>query len=194
MTDSFTIKDSGQREEFSTGSRRDTEESKLDHTLHQFEALDRDAAHMMKGAGKYGRHNWAKGQSMARADRSMVRHLIAYLKGERDEDHLAALRFNAGLVMDHEARIARGELPRELDDRDEHRRTAPPNLELRVGAQVRIVRGAPFIEMGTSRVIGTTTKILSVNGNLEFGEVYYLALPNPWDVVYWSAECLEVIG
>jgi Domain of unknown function (DUF5664) len=114
----FTIKDSGERLEFETGSRRDVETDKLDYSLLPWEALDRDVAHYMNGLVKYGRHNWTKGQSLARAERSMLRHLVQYLRGERTEDHLAALRFNAALIMDHEARIARGELPKSLDDRD----------------------------------------------------------------------------
>jgi proteasome lid subunit RPN8/RPN11 len=79
----------------------------------------------MKGAGKYGRHNWRKGQSLARAERSLERHLAAYMNGERDEDHLAALVFNAFLIQDHEARIASGQLPANLDDRDEWRKPLP---------------------------------------------------------------------
>jgi len=129
LTDGYVVKDSGGRTEFETGSVRDLETDKLDWTLVRafHPALVRFAAHLMKGAGKYGRHNWRKGQSLARAERSMERHLAAYMNGERDEDHLAALVFNAFLIQDHEARIASGQLPASLDDRDEWRACVSPD-------------------------------------------------------------------
>ena len=126
MSDTFVVKDSGKRTEFETGSRRDTEDDKPDFTLLPWVALARFAFHLMKGAVKYGRKNWEKGQSMSRAERSLGRHYAGYLAGDRSEDHLSAIMFNAGLLIDHEERIARGELPASLDDRDECRRTARP--------------------------------------------------------------------
>jgi hypothetical protein len=63
---------------------------------------------------------------MARAERSLFRHLIAYQAGQHDEDHMAAVVFNACVILDHEERIGTGELPPRLDDRDEHRQTARP--------------------------------------------------------------------
>jgi len=122
----YVTKDSGERTEFGTGSVRDTEADKLDYTLLPFRALDRVTGLLTRGAGKYGRHNWTKGQSMARAERSLFRHLIAYQAGQHDEDHMAAVVFNACVILDHEERIAAGELPERLDDRDEHRQTARP--------------------------------------------------------------------
>ena len=119
MDDTFAVKDSGARVDFSTGSRRDVEDDKLDWTLLPFFGLRRVVRHLMKGASKYGRNNWRLGQSMGRADRSLLRHAIdGYFAGDRSEDHLAAIVFNAVLLMDHEERIAAGELPAELDDRD----------------------------------------------------------------------------
>lgn len=58
---------------------------------------------------------------MARAERSLARHFVAYLEGDQDEDHMAAVVFNACVILDHEERIAAGELQARLDDRDEHR-------------------------------------------------------------------------
>lgn len=125
MADSFTVKDSGARLDFVTGSRRDVEDGKPDWTLLPWVALGRVAEHLRKGAVKYGRHNWSKGQSMGRAERSLGRHYVQYLQGDRSEDHLSAIVFNACLLLDHEQRIARRELPASLDDRDDFRRTAP---------------------------------------------------------------------
>ena len=118
LTDTFVVKDSGARVDFATGSRRDVEDDKPDYTLLPWLALARVARHLMKGAVKYGRNNWRLGQSMGRADRSLMRHVVQYMQGDRSEDHLSAIVFNACLLMDHEQRVAFGELPSELDDRD----------------------------------------------------------------------------
>ena len=118
MDDKFVVKDSGARVDFATGSRRDVEDDKPDYTLLPWLALARVARHLMKGAVKYGRNNWRLGQAMGRADRSLMRHVVQYTQGDRSEDHLSAIVFNACLLLDHEQRIAAGELPAELDDRD----------------------------------------------------------------------------
>lgn len=94
----FTIKDSGKREDFPSGMRRDTEDGKLDYTL-LFDGplADRYAAHMTKGAAKYGERNWQLAATEAeykRFRRSAARHFIAWLRGNTDEDHAAACAFN----------------------------------------------------------------------------------------------------
>jgi hypothetical protein len=94
----FEIKDSGARESFDSGMVRDTEEGKLDFSL----VLDgpmfkRWAAHLTKGAQKYAPRNWMKAAGEAEFDRfkrSFLRHVVAYLDGDRDEDHAAAILFN----------------------------------------------------------------------------------------------------
>lgn len=94
----FVVKDSGVREDFPSGMRRDTEEGKIDFTL----AIDgpmfeRYAAHLTKGAEKYGRRNWQNANSpeeYERFKRSAYRHFIQWLRGDRDEDHAAAVWFN----------------------------------------------------------------------------------------------------
>lgn len=93
----FTVKDSGVREEYANGFVRDTEQGKLDYTLLPLEFLTRWAAHMTKGAEKYGRDNWrqARGiEAQERFQRSAMRHMMQWLAGDRDEDHAAAVAFN----------------------------------------------------------------------------------------------------
>jgi hypothetical protein len=78
--------------------QRDTEDGKNDYTL----ALDgpmfeRWVEHLTKGAQKYDARNWMQATGEAeyqRFQRSLLRHLFAYLRGERDEDHAAAIFFN----------------------------------------------------------------------------------------------------
>ncbi len=77
--------------------------------------LTRLAAHYGRGAAKYAPHNWEKGLETGRIMRSLLRHAFGYLAGNRDEDHLAAVAWNAFALMDHEDRLRSGELPRALD-------------------------------------------------------------------------------
>ena len=94
----YRIKDSGERLSFDSGMVRDTEDGKIDYTLIMDGPMfKRWAAHMTKGKNKYGERNWMKAAGEAeyeRFKRSLLRHLVAYLDGETDEDHAAALVFN----------------------------------------------------------------------------------------------------
>lgn len=94
----FVVKDSGQREEFESGMRRDTEEGKVDFTLvYDGPLFGRLAAHLTKGAEKYGARNWQLAESLEEAERfrrSAVRHFHQWLNGELDEDHMSAVVFN----------------------------------------------------------------------------------------------------
>ncbi len=95
---SYTVKDSGQRQEFSGGMVRDTTAGKVDYTL-VFDGpmLDRWAEHLTKGAVKYDKGNWLKAEGQAELDRfreSAARHFRQWLRGDTDEDHAAAVFFN----------------------------------------------------------------------------------------------------
>lgn len=106
MSDKFITKDSGQRQEFQTGSLRDTNEGKPRYDLISIHGLKRLADLMARGAKKYGERNWEKGQPVSRFYESLFRHLIAYREGDRSEDHLAAITFNTfGIIhMEEENR------------------------------------------------------------------------------------------
>jgi hypothetical protein len=82
---------------------RDIEDEKVDYTnLLHGPMLKRWAEHLTKAKSKYpdvepGIPNWtlaAGPEELARFKRSALRHLIQYLQGDRDEDHLAATMFN----------------------------------------------------------------------------------------------------
>lgn len=110
------LPDSGAREEFATGSRRDTREGKGRFDLVSPIALKRLAQHYENGAKKYGDRNWEKGQPLSRFLDSAARHLFAYLAGARDEDHLAAVAWNVFAFIHVEQLVRDGRLPKELDD------------------------------------------------------------------------------
>lgn len=116
------VKDSGERQEFSTGSKRDTNKGKGRFDLIPPYALKRLAQHFENGAEKYGDRNWEKGQPLARYLDSAIRHAYAFLGGSRDEDHLAAVAWNALAYIETERRIQQGILPEELDNIEPVRR------------------------------------------------------------------------
>ena len=110
------VQDSGVREDFSTGSVRDSREGKGRYDLVAPRALRRLARHYENGARKYQDRNWEKGQPLARFLDSALRHLNCVLEGKTDEDHLAAVAWNVFAVMEFQERIALGIADPKLDD------------------------------------------------------------------------------
>jgi hypothetical protein len=102
IVDRFDVKDSGVREEYPTGMRRDTQEGKPRYDLIVPEVMENDmltrwAVHMTKGAVKYGNRNWELAGTKEELERfraSAFRHFIQWYKGEIEEDHAAAVYFN----------------------------------------------------------------------------------------------------
>jgi len=114
------IKDSGKRQEFATGSRRDTNAGKLRPDL--VPGINRfyDAALLAAGAIKYGENNWTKGQPIMRTFESLDRHLLMWILGDVSENHLAAVRWNAMAIQYTLLMIEHGKLPKELDNRPDY--------------------------------------------------------------------------
>jgi hypothetical protein len=117
MAEFKEVKDSGKRQEFNTGSVRDTSEGKGRYDLITPVALARLAKHYENGARKYSARNWEKGQPICRYLDSAIRHIYKHLEGDRSEDHLAAGAWNIMGAIHTEEMIERGLLPKELDDR-----------------------------------------------------------------------------
>lgn len=115
----FVVKDSGAREEFDTGSRRDTRQGKGRFDLVSPIALRRLAQQYEAGALKYGDRNWEKGQPLSRYVDSAMRHLNAWLAGDRAEDHLIAAAWNCFAYVHTEEKIRTGKLPAHLNDMPE---------------------------------------------------------------------------
>jgi hypothetical protein len=100
-----------QREHFDTGSVRDSGAGKGRFDLMSPFVLMRDAKHLELGAAKYGDRNWERGQPAHRFIDAAMRHLVKYLAGCRDEDHLAAARWNLGCIMHFEEMVKSGHAP-----------------------------------------------------------------------------------
>lgn len=98
----YTTKDSGKRDEFASGMRRDTTEGKARYDLviplnTPNHLLKRWAELMERGMAKYGYRNWEKANSeeeMNRFRASAFRHFVQWFEGDEEEDHAAAILFN----------------------------------------------------------------------------------------------------
>ena len=114
--DGVILKDSGARQEFSTGSRRDTRDGKGRYDLLQTRALHLVARQLEEGAKKYGERNWEKGQPLSRYTDSAMRHTMLHMQGRKDERHDVAAAWNLLSMIETTELIREGKLPRELDD------------------------------------------------------------------------------
>lgn len=105
----FQTKDSGVREEFTSGMVRDTQEGKPRYDLIPLEPLKRLAELYARGAQKYGDRNWEKAtgaEELERFKASGLRHFFQALMGDRDEDHWAGAVFNIFGAMWLEERLS----------------------------------------------------------------------------------------
>lgn len=112
----YVTLDSGEREDFKTGARRDTQKGKPRYELIPVRPLTRLAELYARGAEKYGDYNWQKGMPFSRVIASLLRHVYSYMMGDRSEDHLAAVAWNAFTLMQYEEYLKTQKLPSEIDD------------------------------------------------------------------------------
>lgn len=88
------IKDSGDRTKFETGAVRDMHEGKGRMDLLPMSAIIELSRHCEDGAVKYGEHNVDKGIPQHSLCDSAMRHLVKYMRGDQDENHLRAAAWN----------------------------------------------------------------------------------------------------
>ena len=88
------ILDSGERTDFGTGAVRDMHEGKGRCDLLPPNALLRLARHFESGSKKYGDRNWELGIPCHSFADSGMRHLLKFMAGDTDEDHLIAAIWN----------------------------------------------------------------------------------------------------
>ena len=88
------LKDSGDRREFETGAVRDMETGKGRCDLLPACAILRLSKHYEAGAKKYDDRNWEKGIPISVMMDSAMRHMLKYMNGDTDEDHLVACAWN----------------------------------------------------------------------------------------------------
>ena len=93
----YITKDSGERIEWESGFRRDTNKGKPRYDLIPHECLKELAELYSRGAEKYGSENWKKAETEEEINRfieSAFRHFYQFIAGEDDESHMAATVFN----------------------------------------------------------------------------------------------------
>ncbi len=137
----YVVKDSGKRQDFSSGAVRDTQDGKGDYSalplgwvhdlvkqmqirnqpsdrvdLLPVEELLRLASVYGKGSQKYGDFNWQRGMPMSRYASSIQRHLKDFALGDASEDHLMQAAWNCFAMAWTETAVRAGRLPRELGD------------------------------------------------------------------------------
>lgn len=95
----FITKSGEDLKKFETGAVRYSDDGKPRFDLIPPQALERVAMLYARGAKIYGDRNWEKGIPTSRCYASMLRHAFSYGRGEEDEDHLAAVVWNALAIM-----------------------------------------------------------------------------------------------
>ena len=111
------IKDSGERQNFNTGSRRDVNKGKNRPDLLPCTCEFLEGAHFAMGGVKYNDRNWELGQPIMRYYESLKRHLLYWAMGDTGENHLNGIRWNTMAIQHTLIMIDYGHLPKELDDR-----------------------------------------------------------------------------
>lgn len=102
MTKQYVTKDSGAREDFSSGAKRDTQDGKPRFDLVPPVPMRRVADLYTRGLEKYGENNWTKGMPCTRYLSSAMRHLEQARAGDTEEDHWAAAVWNLFAIMHFE--------------------------------------------------------------------------------------------
>ena len=98
----MSIKDSGERTEFTTGAQRDMHAGKGRFDLLPWHAIHDVAKHCEEGALKYGERNVDRGIPQHSFVDSAFRHLKKYWTGETDEPHLRAAAWNILWALEQE--------------------------------------------------------------------------------------------
>lgn len=112
----MTIKDSGDRTTFDSGAVRDMHEGKGRCDLLPMCVILRLARHYEAGCQKYGDRNWEKGIPCHSFADSAIRHILKYMDGQKDEDHLIAAIWNlCGLAWTEEKHPELMDIPARLE-------------------------------------------------------------------------------
>lgn len=121
--------DSGERQQFASGAVRDAAAGKPRPDLISPHADLREGIWLGLGAVKYAERNWEQGIPISRCVASLRRHLLAYMLGCTKEDHMAAIRTNAGFILHYEEEIKAGRLDPAIDDMPKYTQRSAPWAE-----------------------------------------------------------------
>jgi len=110
------LQDTGIHLKKKSGALREKNEGKGRFDLMSPYALMRVARIHEKGSKKYSPRNWEKGMRFSLYVDAALRHIIKYMMGMTDEDHLAQAVWNLDCLLHFEALIDFGIAPKELND------------------------------------------------------------------------------
>ena len=122
------LKDSGTREQFTSGAVRDAAGNKSLLELIPGWALFAYGWIMEAGKRKYSARNWEKGMPLSRYLSSAKRHIEAYQLGFRDEPHLWQALWNVGGAVHTQVLVYLGVYPKEFYDLPNHIGTGQPPI------------------------------------------------------------------
>lgn len=112
----FETKFSGSKTVFPSGASRDRQTGKGMFHLIPYVALEALAQLYERGAANHGPNNWRKGMYLSAFLSPMSRHGAKLCDCYVDEDHAAAVMWNAAGFIWTVRQIRDGKLPRSLDD------------------------------------------------------------------------------
>jgi len=110
------LQDTGIHLKKKSGALREKNEGKGRFDLMSPYALMRVARIHEKGSKKYSPRNWEKGMKFSLYVDATFRHIVKYMMGMTDEDHLAQAVWNLDCLLHFEALIDFGIAPKELND------------------------------------------------------------------------------
>jgi hypothetical protein len=125
MSKDYTVKVSGETQEFSTGARRDKQTGKGRYDLISVFALREISRIYEAGAIAYGVRNYERGMPLSRFLDSALRHVCQCIEGKDDENHAAQAAWNIMGFIHIRELIARGILPKELNDLPDYKPRPP---------------------------------------------------------------------
>lgn len=101
-TEALNLSSNKEMKSFSTGAKREDKTGKGRCDLLPPAALIRLSKHFEKGAKDHGDRNWELGIPMSSFIDSGLRHLLQYMNGQTDEDHLCAAAWNILCALETE--------------------------------------------------------------------------------------------
>lgn len=101
---------------YDSGAIRENKQGKGRPSLVSPHGFHRLSKHYESGGKLHGDYNWEKGMPQSSFLDSLIRHAFAYSGGDRNEDHLAAIAWNAFALMHQEEMVKRGKLDPDLLD------------------------------------------------------------------------------
>lgn len=99
MKETKMIIGQGEMERTEHGAKRESNEGRGRFDLLPYEAIEALAKWYEEGAKKYDERNWENGISVKDCINRMIRHALKAGNGWTDEDHLAAVMWNAAAAI-----------------------------------------------------------------------------------------------